>query len=58
LPETITFEYLKNRNIMFEQNVGDGANLFVIIVAVIIGFVSALGYLDHKKTTGNQSKED
>lgn len=43
---------------MFEQNVADGANLFVIIVAIIIGFVSALGYLDHRKTTKNQSKED
>ncbi len=43
---------------MFEQNVGDGANLFVIIVAIIIGFVSAVGYLDHQKTTKNQSKKD
>jgi hypothetical protein len=56
--ETITFEHLKHKKIMFEQNVADGANLFVIIVAVIIGFVSALGYLDHRKTTKNQSKED
>ena len=43
---------------MFEQNVGDGANLFVIIVAVIVSFVAAIGYLDFKKTTKNQSKED
>jgi hypothetical protein len=36
---------------MFEQNVGDGANLFVTIVAVIIGFVAALGYLDKMRTS-------
>lgn len=42
---------------MFEQNVADGANLFLIIVAVIIGFVSALGYLDFKKNTENKSKD-
>jgi uncharacterized membrane protein YwzB len=35
---------------MFEQNVGDGANLFVIIVAVIVGFAAALSYLDFLKT--------
>lgn len=35
---------------MFEQNVGDGANLFVIILSVIIGFAAALGYVDHRKT--------
>lgn len=42
----------------FEQNVGDGANLFVIIVAVIIGFVSAVGYLDKAKTSKNEKKHD
>lgn len=35
---------------MFEQNVADGANLFVLIVAVIIGFGAALGYVDFQKT--------
>jgi hypothetical protein len=39
---------------MFEQNVGDGANLFVTIVAVIIGFAAAMGYIDHRKTTKKQ----
>jgi len=41
---------------MFEQNVGDGANIFVTIVAVIIGFAAAMGYIDFKKTT--QKGED
>ncbi len=40
---------------MFEQNVADGANIFVTIVAVIIGFVAAMGYIDFNKTT---KKED
>lgn len=35
---------------MFEQNVADGANLFITIVAVIIGFAAALGYIDSLKT--------
>ncbi|MFZ1806006.1 MAG: hypothetical protein WAU36_02225 [Cyclobacteriaceae bacterium] len=39
---------------MFEQVIGDGANLFIIIVAVLIGFVAALGYIDSQKT----KKED
>jgi hypothetical protein len=43
---------------MFEQNVGDGANIFVIIVAVIVGFVAAISYVDHKKTTEKQEKKD
>jgi hypothetical protein len=42
---------------MFEQNVGDGANLFVTIVAVIVGFVAALAYLDKVKTSKNQKKD-
>jgi len=39
---------------MFEQTVGDGANIFVIIVAVIIGFVAAMGYIDYNKKTKKQ----
>lgn len=35
---------------MFEQVVGSGANSFIIIIAVIVGFVSALGFIDNKKT--------
>ncbi len=31
---------------MFEQYIGDGADLFIAIVAVIAGFVAALGYTD------------
>jgi len=31
---------------MFEQVVGSGANAFIIIIAVVIGFVSALGFID------------
>ncbi|MFM7431217.1 MAG: hypothetical protein ACKO1F_15140 [Flammeovirgaceae bacterium] len=35
---------------MFNQNVADGANLFVIILAVIVGFAAAMGYVDHLRT--------
>ncbi len=34
---------------MFYQVVGDGANLFVLIVAIIIGFVNALAFVDAQK---------
>ena len=42
---------------MFEQYIGDGANLFIIIVAVLVGFATALGYLDFMKTKKDERKE-
>jgi hypothetical protein len=41
---------------MFEQYIGDGANLFIIIVAVLVGFATALGYLDFTKTKKDEKK--
>lgn len=35
---------------MFEQVVGNGANAFIVIIAVIVGFVAALGFIDSRKT--------
>ena len=43
---------------MFEQNVGDGANIFITIVAVIIGFAAAMGYIDYNKSTKKQENKD
>ncbi len=42
---------------MYEQVIGDGANLFIIIVAVIIGFATALGYVDFLKTKKQENNE-
>lgn len=42
---------------MFEQFVGDGANLFVAIVAVIVGFAVGMGYSDYVKTQKEQKKD-
>ena len=42
---------------MFEQVVGSGANVFVIIVAVLFGFVNALAYLDMKKVEKEQEEK-
>jgi hypothetical protein len=39
---------------MFEQNVADGANIFVTIVAVLVGFAAAMGYIDYQKKTKKQ----
>lgn len=41
---------------MFEQVVGNGANLFVTIVAALIGFASAVGFLDYRKTKKEENK--
>jgi hypothetical protein len=43
---------------MFEQVIGDGANIFITIVAVLIGFATALGYADFVKTKREQKKEE
>jgi len=37
-------------HLIFEQVIGSPANAFIIIVAVVVGFVSALTFLDSKKT--------
>ncbi|WKZ58548.1 MAG: hypothetical protein QY309_11795 [Cyclobacteriaceae bacterium] len=42
---------------MFEQYVGSGANLFITIVAVIIGFAAAIGYVDFQKTKKQENKD-
>lgn len=34
----------------FNQVIGSGANLFIIIVAIVIGFVAALAFIDSQKT--------
>ena len=42
---------------MFEQVVGSGANEFLIIVAVLFGFVNALAFIDHRKVTNGPKQE-
>lgn len=42
---------------MFQQFLGDGGNLFIAIVAVIIGFAAAMGYTDYLKTRENENKK-
>ena len=41
---------------MFHQFVGDGANIFIAIVAVIIGFAAAMGYTDYVRTSKGEKK--
>lgn len=43
---------------MFNQYIGDGANIFIAIVAVLVGFATALGYVDFLKVKKEQKKED
>jgi hypothetical protein len=42
---------------MFEEYIGDGANTFIAIVAVLIGFATALGYIDFLKTKKEGKKD-
>ncbi|HEU5289969.1 MAG TPA: hypothetical protein VFU05_04945 [Cyclobacteriaceae bacterium] len=42
---------------MFHQFIGDGANIFIAIVAVIIGFAAAMGYTDYVRTTKGEKKD-
>ncbi|MDX1629603.1 MAG: hypothetical protein R3345_12940 [Fulvivirga sp.] len=41
-----------------EQYIGDGANIFIIIVACLIGFGAALNLLDVKKTKKENEKRE
>lgn len=43
---------------MFEQYIGDGASTFITIIAVLIGFGAALGYLDFLKVRKEHKNED
>jgi hypothetical protein len=43
---------------MFEQYIGDGASTFITIIAVLIGFATALGYLDFLKSKKEQKKDN
>lgn len=40
---------------IFNQVVGDGANLFVTIIAIVVGFVAGLSYVDKLKTEKEQN---
>lgn len=42
---------------MFHQYIGDGANTFIAIVAVIIGFAAAMGYTDFLSTTKKEDED-
>jgi hypothetical protein len=42
---------------MFHDYIGQGANIFIAIVAVLIGFATALGYVDFLKTKKEQKKD-
>jgi len=46
-----------NKNDMFHQFIGDGANVFIAIAAVVVGFVAALSFVDFRRTT-NKENED
>ncbi|WP_262899196.1 hypothetical protein [Dawidia cretensis] len=42
---------------MFQQFIGDGANIFIAIVAVLVGFATALGYVDFLKVKKDEKKD-
>ena len=42
---------------MFHQFTGAGANIFITIVAVLVGFATALGYVDFLRTKKEEKKD-
>ena len=40
-----------------EQYIGDGASLFITIVACIIGFAAAVGAIDFRKSNEEHTEE-
>jgi hypothetical protein len=42
---------------MFEQYTGDGVNVFIAIVAVLVGFAAAIGFIDFKKVKKEEKKD-
>jgi hypothetical protein len=43
---------------MFQQFIGDGASIFITIVAVLVGFATSLGYSDFVKTKKQEKNEE
>jgi len=41
----------------FDQVAGDGANLFILIVAIIFGFINALAYVDSSRVNKDQEEK-
>lgn len=43
---------------MFHDYIGSGADAFIAIVAVIVGFVAAMGYIDYLKISRKEKKKE
>lgn len=43
---------------MFKDYIGSGADAFITIVAVLIGFAAAMGYLDFLRIKKESKKEE
>jgi general stress protein CsbA len=42
---------------MFNQVVGSGGNTFLIIIAVLVGFIAGLAYVDYLREKQKQSED-
>lgn len=43
---------------MFEEYIGSGADAFIAIIAVIVGFVAAMGYLDFLRINKKEKEKE
>jgi len=42
---------------MFDQVVGSGANSFLVIIAVLVGFIGALSYVDYNRVKKEENEK-
>ena len=42
---------------MFDQVVGSGANTFLTIIAILVGFIAALSYVDQNRVKKEEEEK-
>jgi hypothetical protein len=55
--DRMLYLWVTKKSLMFQQYTGDGVSIFIAIVAVLIGFATAVGYVDFQKSK-KQAKKD
>jgi hypothetical protein len=56
LVRSATFETVKQQPMFFDQVIGSGANIFLLIIAILFGFVNALAFVDARRVKKEQEE--